>query len=196
MLVAPPCRQPPDPWRGPGRTGPAQYAYHIAAPGTDNFRPVLRVPLVHDLARHRRQVPPDDKSAVLRQPCPAWPVWRQQIRVGVTRFMEMMRPKHEPPRPTPAPQLLAVIPSGTSAEETIARLTSIQAEHPPGPGYAAHGTTGRSGPLEYRTPSPSSRRVRLAMTEDGPYTQRTAGQWVVTDRLLQSMGDLMPIRRG
>ncbi len=54
---------------------------------------------------------------VLRQPCPAWPVWREQIRIGLTRLM--MLPKREPPRPAPTPQLLAVIPSGTSVEETI-----------------------------------------------------------------------------
>lgn len=69
-------------------------------------------------------------GAILSGPCPAWPVWREQLRTGFARLTEMMRRWEEPPSSAPVSQLLTVIPSGTSVEETIARLTAVQAEHP------------------------------------------------------------------
>lgn len=69
-------------------------------------------------------------GAILSEPCPAWPVWREQLATGLVRVMEMMQQRKAPPAPPPTPQPLAVIPSGASVEETIARLTAVQAEHP------------------------------------------------------------------
>ena len=69
-------------------------------------------------------------GAVLREPCPAWPVWREQLTAGLIRVIEMMQAKKAPAAPAPAPQLLATIPSGASVEETIARLSAVQADHP------------------------------------------------------------------
>lgn len=68
-------------------------------------------------------------GATLSKPCDAWPVWREQLMAGLIRVAEMMQRKKAPPAPTPVPQPLAVIPSA-SVEETIARLTAVQAEHP------------------------------------------------------------------
>jgi hypothetical protein len=70
-------------------------------------------------------------GAILSEPCPAWPLWREQLATGLLRVAEMMRQKkHPPPAPAPVPQPLAVIPAAASVEETIARLTAVQAEHP------------------------------------------------------------------
>ena len=69
-------------------------------------------------------------GAVLREPCPAWPVWREQLVAGLLRVIEMRRRKEAPAAPAPPPRPLAVIPSGASVEETIARLSAVQADHP------------------------------------------------------------------
>lgn len=70
-------------------------------------------------------------GATLSEPCPAWPVWRETMRIGFARAIEMMRTKKQLPPPEPVlPQPLGVISSGASVEETIAQLTAIQAEHP------------------------------------------------------------------
>lgn len=69
-------------------------------------------------------------GATLSQPCDAWPVWRQTLTEGLLRVMDMMQQKKAPPAPPPIPKPLAVIPSGASVEETNARLTAVQAEHP------------------------------------------------------------------
>jgi len=69
-------------------------------------------------------------GAVLRGPCPSWPVWNTKITAGLTRFAEAMRPHPTVKAPQPVPQPLAVIADGSPVEDLIARLTQIQAVHP------------------------------------------------------------------
>jgi hypothetical protein len=73
------------------------------------------------LARDRRHVLPAS-SAILREPCPSWPVWNAKITAGLARFAEAMRPRQTAPAPQPVPQPLAVIAAGSPVEDLIARL--------------------------------------------------------------------------
>jgi hypothetical protein len=68
-------------------------------------------------------------GAILREPCSSWPVWRAKLAAGLARFVEMQQKKTKV-TPAPAPRPLAVIPSGASVGETIARLSAVQADHP------------------------------------------------------------------
>ncbi len=69
-------------------------------------------------------------GAVLREPCPSWPVWNAKITAGLSRFAQAMRPRQTATAPQPAPQPLAVIAEGSPVEDLIARLAQIQAVHP------------------------------------------------------------------
>jgi hypothetical protein len=73
-----------------------------------------------------------NSGAVLREPCPSWPVWNASIETGIRRFAEAVREYYRipAPHPAPAPQPLAVIAAGTTVEDLLARLTRIQADHP------------------------------------------------------------------
>jgi hypothetical protein len=63
--------------------------------------------------------------------CPAWPTFREQIRIGLERFAEMMRTTPQPANlASVVPQPLTLIPFGTSVEQTIKQLAAIQTDHP------------------------------------------------------------------
>ena len=88
-----------------------------------------------------------ETGAVLSEPCPAWPDWNTQRMIGFLRLHEMLSRRQQPqapPAPTaPGPRRLEVITPGSSIEETIARLTAVQARHP-----GAQLRTGRRNSLE------------------------------------------------
>jgi len=67
----------------------------------------------------------------LTGPCPAWPQWAarlQKARDMLLSFSSQDKGPATPPKPQPKP--IAVLPSGLSIGEVIARLTELQAEHP------------------------------------------------------------------
>lgn len=75
-------------------------------------------------ARHGWVTPPFDG------PCPAWPSWAARIR-KVREMLEAASRRTTPPEPpAPAPQPLAVIPSGLPIAGVIERLAEIQKTYP------------------------------------------------------------------
>jgi hypothetical protein len=75
-----------------------------------------------------------ETGAILREPCRAWPVWRETLLTAALRVYEVLKErelrKQQQPAPQPEPQVLAIIPAESSLAETVAQLTAIQAEHP------------------------------------------------------------------
>lgn len=62
-------------------------------------------------------------------PCPAWPDWARRVKKA--RDVILASAKSQPAAPMPpAPQPIAVIPSGLPIPEVMKRLAQIQAEHP------------------------------------------------------------------
>jgi hypothetical protein len=64
-----------------------------------------------------------------RGPCPAWPLWQQQVCEAREILLSSDAEEATPPTP-PKPQPLAVIPGDLPIEEVITRLSVIQASHP------------------------------------------------------------------
>ncbi|GIF99049.1 hypothetical protein [Catellatospora citrea] len=70
-------------------------------------------------------------GALLGQgPCPAWPGWAERIRRAREMFLAATDRRVEAPPSPPKPEPLAVIPSGLSIDDMIAKLAAARAEHP------------------------------------------------------------------
>lgn len=64
-------------------------------------------------------------------PCPWWPTWRARVQKAhemILSFAAARQAPHEPPSPRPQP--IAILKSGTPIEQVIAELTRISVEHP------------------------------------------------------------------
>jgi len=64
-----------------------------------------------------------------RGPCPAWPLWQQQVHEAREILLSSVAKRATPPAP-PKPRPLAVIPSDLPIEEVITRLSAVQVSHP------------------------------------------------------------------
>jgi hypothetical protein len=121
-----------------------------------------------------------EMDGYLKQPCPSWPIWQEQLKIGRARFLKVMEDYNNPKPPVPVaprPERIAVFDAGTPVADIISRLTAIQAKHP-----EAEMRSGKRGTFEIwavpepppswlRSRCPCDRMARILSSPSHPPTR-------------------------